>query len=114
MRPMTCPFQLYDHNQSCDYRELPIRYAETRLCSETKHLGDAWPDSVRQFTISEGHIICMPPEQSKRSSGVLDLIDYMLDTLGREKTFGLVLQVDPNNKEKYIDNPEAWSTPKPV
>ena len=111
MRPMTCPFQFMIYKSKLrSYRELPIRYAETSTLFRNEASGEMHGlIRVRQFTISEGHIICMPEQLEEEFRGVLDLIDYMLDTLGlREDIWFRFSKWDPNNKEKYIDNPEAW------
>jgi threonyl-tRNA synthetase len=64
---------------------------------------------LRQFTISEGHLVCMPEQIEEEFDGVVDLINYMMNTLGiKEDITYRFSKWDPNNKEKYIDNPEAW------
>ena len=64
---------------------------------------------VRQFTISEGHLIVTPEQLEEEFKGVVDLINYMLDTLGlKEDITYRFSKWDPNNKAKYIDRPEDW------
>ncbi|NLM39826.1 MAG: threonine--tRNA ligase [Firmicutes bacterium] len=111
LRPMTCPFQFMIYKSKLrSYRELPLRYAETSTLFRNESSGEMHGlIRVRQFTISEGHIICTPEQLEEEFRGVIDLIDYMLNTLGlREDIWFRFSKWDPNNKEKYIDNPEAW------
>ncbi len=112
LRPMTCPFQftIYNADQK-SYRDLPIRYAETSTLFRNESSGEMHGlTRVRQFTISEGHLIVRPDQLEDEFKGVVDLINYMMKTLGIENDVTYRFSKwDPNNKEKYIDNPEAWS-----
>lgn len=111
LRPMTCPFQFMIYNNSLhSYRDLPVRMAETSTLFRNEASGEMHGlIRVRQFTISEGHLIVTPDQLEEEFKGVLDLINYVLDILGiREDISYRFSKWDPNNKEKYIDNPEAW------
>jgi threonyl-tRNA synthetase len=111
LRPMTCPFQFQIYNaRQRSYRDLPLRYAETSTLFRNESSGEMHGlIRVRQFTISEGHLIVRPDQVEDEFKGVVDLINYMMDTLGiREDITYRFSKWDPNNKEKYIDNPEAW------
>ncbi|MFZ5987507.1 MAG: threonine--tRNA ligase [Bacillota bacterium] len=111
LRPMTCPFQFMIYNSKLrSYRDLPVRYAETSTLFRNESSGEMHGlIRVRQFTISEGHLICTPEQLETEFMGVIDLINYMMETLGiREDIWFRFSKWDPNNKEKYIDNPEAW------
>lgn len=111
LRPMTCPFQFQIYNsRQRSYRELPLRYSETSTLFRNESSGEMHGlIRVRQFTISEGHLIVRPDQLEEEFKGVVDLINYMMDTLGiREDITYRFSKWDPNNKEKYIDNPEAW------
>ncbi|MCB2294555.1 threonine--tRNA ligase [Clostridium algoriphilum] len=112
LRPMTCPFQftIYNADQK-SYRDLPIRYAETSTLFRNESSGEMHGlTRVRQFTISEGHLVVTPEQLEDEFKGVVDLINYMLKTLGIENDVTYRFSKwDPNNKEKYIDNPEAWA-----
>lgn len=111
LRPMTCPFQFMIYNSRLhSYRDLPIRMAETSTLFRNEASGEMHGlIRVRQFTISEGHLIVTPDQLEDEFRGVLDLINYMLDTLGiREDISYRFSKWDPKNREKYIDNPEAW------
>lgn len=111
MRPMTCPFQFMIFKSKLrSYREMPLRYAETSTLFRNEASGEMHGlIRLRQFTISEGHIICMPEQLETEFRKVIDLIDYVLDILGlREDIWFRFSKWDPNNKDKYIDNPEAW------
>lgn len=111
LRPMTCPFQfqIYKSRQR-SYRDLPLRYAETSTLFRNESSGEMHGlIRVRQFTISEGHLIVRPDQLEDEFKGVVDLINYVMDTIGiREDITYRFSKWDPNNKEKYIDNPEAW------
>lgn len=111
LRPMTCPFQFIIYNSRLhSYRDLPIRMAETSTLFRNESSGEMHGlIRVRQFTISEGHLIVTPDQLEEEFKGVLDLINYMLDVLGlREDVTYRFSKWDPNDREKYIDNPEAW------
>jgi threonyl-tRNA synthetase len=111
LRPMTCPFQFQIYNsRQRSYRDLPLRYAETSTLFRNESSGEMHGlIRVRQFTISEGHLIVRPDQLEEEFKGVVDLVNYMMNTLGiKEEITYRFSKWDPNNKEKYIDNPEAW------
>ena len=111
LRPMTCPFQFLIYKSKLrSYRELPIRYAETSTLFRNESSGEMHGlIRVRQFTISEGHLICTNDQVESEFKGALDLINFMLDTLGlREDVWYRLSKWDPDNKDKYIGSPEAW------
>ena len=111
LRPMTCPHQFTIYNSKLrSYRDLPIRYSETSTLFRNESSGEMHGlIRVRQFTISEGHLIVRPDQLEEEFKGVINLIDYIMDTLGiREDIWFRFSKWDPANKEKYIDNPAAW------
>ncbi|OPJ62423.1 threonine--tRNA ligase [Clostridium oryzae] len=111
LRPMTCPFQFTVYNASQkSYRDLPIRYGETSTLFRNEASGEMHGlIRVRQFTISEGHLVCTPEQLEDEFKGVVDLIKFMMKTLGiQDDVTYRFSKWDPNNKDKYIDNPEAW------
>ena len=111
LRPMTCPyqFQIYK-NSSKSYRDLPIKYAETSTLFRNETSGEMHGlIRIRQFTISEGHLIVTPEQLETEFKGVLDLINYVMKTLKIENDISYRFSKwDPKDKEKYINNPEAW------
>lgn len=111
LRPMTCPFQyyIYKTNQH-SYRELPIRYGETSTLFRNEDSGEMHGlTRVRQFTISEGHLIVRPDQMVEEFKGCLALAKHCLETLGVEEDVTYHLSKwDPENKEKYIGEPEVW------
>lgn len=111
LRPMTCPFQYYVYkaNQH-SYRELPIRYGETSTLFRNEDSGEMHGlTRVRQFTISEGHLIVRPDQMVEEFKGCLALAKHCLETLGVEEDVTYHLSKwDPENKEKYIGEPEVW------
>jgi threonyl-tRNA synthetase len=111
LRPMTCPFQFTIYNsEQHSYRELPIRYAETSTLFRNESSGEMHGlIRVRQFTISEGHLVVRPDQIEEEFLGVLKLIDHVMDILGIKDDISYRFSKwDPNNKAKYIDNPAAW------
>lgn len=111
LRPMTCPFQYYIYkNSQKSYRDLPIRYAETSPLFRNEDSGEMHGlIRVRQFTISEGHIICTPEQIEEEIKGCVDLIHYTMKKLGiDDKVSFRFSKWDPNNKEKYIGTEEEW------
>ncbi len=111
LRPMTCPFQYYVFkNSQKSYRDLPYRMSETSTLFRAEDSGEMHGlTRVRQFTISEGHLIVRPDQMADEFKGCLALAKYCLETLGlgSEVTYRLS-KWDPNNKEKYIGDEETW------
>ena len=111
LRPMTCPFQYQAYlNRSRSYRDLPLRYNETSTLFRNEASGEMHGlIRVRQFTISEGHLMCTPEQLEDEFKGCLELAIYMLKTLGLyEDVSYRFSQWDPANREKYIGTPEQW------
>ncbi len=111
LRPMTCPFQFMIYNTKLhSYRDLPIRYGETSTLFRNEASGEMHGlIRVRQFTISEGHLVCTPEQLEDEFKGVVDLIKFMMETLGiQEDVTYRFSKWDPKNKEKYIGNEEDW------
>lgn len=111
LRPMTCPFQYHAYlNESRSYRDLPIRYAETSTLFRNESSGEMHGlIRLRQFTISEGHLICTPEQLEPEFKGALDLATYILDSVGLlEDVTYRFSKWDINNKEKYVGTAEEW------
>ena len=111
LRPMTCPFQyyVYKHSQK-SYRDLPIRYGETSTIFRNEDSGEMHGlTRVRQFTISEGHLIVTPEQIEEEFAGCLELARYCLKTLGLEKDVTYRFSKwDPDNKDKYLGEAHQW------
>ncbi len=111
LRPMTCPFQYTIYNNGLkSYRDLPIRYGETSTLFRNEASGEMHGlIRVRQFTLSEGHIVCAPEQLENEFRGVVDLIKYMLKCTGLENDVTYRFSKwDPADTEKYINEPEIW------
>ncbi len=111
LRPMTCPFQYQAYlNKMRSYRDLPLRYAETSTLFRNEASGEMHGlIRVRQFTISEGHLMCTPEQLEDEFKGCLELAIYMLKTLGLyEDVSYRFSQWDPENRDKYIGTDEQW------
>lgn len=113
LRPMTCPFQYYVYkNTQKSYRDLPYRMGETSTLFRAEDSGEMHGlTRVRQFTISEGHLVIRPDQAVEELRGCLDLAHYVLSTLGlaEDVTFRLS-KWDPDNREKYLGDEEYWNT----
>ena len=112
MRPMTCPFQYYVYKAGQhSYRELPLRYSETSTLFRNEDSGEMHGlTRVRQFTISEGHLIVRPDQMVQEFKGCLALAKHCLETLGLQEDVTYHLSKwDPENTEKYIGEPEVWN-----
>ncbi len=117
LRPMTCPFQFMIYKQEQhSYRDLPIRYAETATLARNESSGEMHGlIRVRQFTLADGHIVCTPDQLETEFKNVVDLIKYIMKTLGIDKDISYRFSKwSPEFKEKYIDNPEAWETTETI
>ena len=113
LRPMTCPFQYQVFlNRQRSYRDLPMRLGETSTLFRNEDSGEMHGlIRVRQFTISEGHLVLRPDQLEEEFKGCLDLAKYVLDTVGMlENCSFRFSQWDPNNTAKYEGTAEQWNT----
>ena len=111
LRPMTCPFQYQAYlSEGRSYRDLPLRYNETSTLFRNEASGEMHGlIRVRQFTISEGHLMCTPEQLEDEFAKCLDLTTFMLKTLGLyEDVSYRFSQWDPSDSEKYIGTAEEW------
>ena len=111
LRPMTCPFQYQAYlNRQRSYRDLPLRYNETSTLFRNEASGEMHGlIRVRQFTISEGHLMCTPEQLEQEFKSSLELAIYMLKTLGLYDDVSYRFSKwDPNDTEKYIGTAEQW------
>ena len=113
LRPMTCPFQ-YEifKNGMKSYRDLPKRYGETSTLFRNENSGEMHGlIRVRQFTISEGHLMCTPAQLEQEFKGCLELARYCLKCVGLDKDVSYRFsRWDPRNPDnKYIDDPKQWA-----
>ena len=111
LRPMTCPFQYYVYKaEQHSYRDLPLRYGETSTLFRNEDSGEMHGlTRVRQFTISEGHLIVRPDQMVKEFKDCIALAQYCLQVLGVEEDVTYHLSKwDPKNSEKYIGDAEVW------
>lgn len=112
LRPMTCPFQYQAYlNRKRSYRDLPLRYNETSTLFRNEASGEMHGlIRVRQFTISEGHLMCTPEQLEDEFRKCLELAIFMLKTLGLyEDVSYRFSQWDPNDRAKYIGTEEEWN-----
>ena len=112
LRPMTCPFQYQVYlNRPRSYRELPMRFGETSTLFRNEDSGEMHGlIRVRQFTISEGHLVLRPDQLEEEFRGCVDLAMYMLDAVGlREDCTFRFSQWDPARTDKYEGTPEQWA-----
>lgn len=117
LRPMTCPFQYQVYlNQSRSYRDLPMRLGETSTLFRNEDSGEMHGlIRVRQFTISEGHLVLRPDQLEEEFRGCLNLCKYFLGTVGLlENCTFRFSQWDPNNTQKYEGTPEQWETAQSI
>ena len=112
LRPMTCPFQYQIYKNGLkSYRDLPCRYSETATLFRKEASGEMHGlIRVRQFTLSDGHIVCTPEQIEEEFKRCLELSYYFLDCLGmREDVTFRFSKRGKSNKSKYIDNDKAWN-----
>lgn len=117
LRPMTCPFQYQAYlNRGRSYRDLPLRYNETSTLFRNEASGEMHGlIRVRQFTISEGHLMCTPEQLEGEFKSCLELAIFMLKTLGLyEDVSYRFSQWDPKDTEKYIGTAEQWDEAQSV
>lgn len=117
LRPMTCPFQYQVYlNRKRSYRDLPMRLGETSTLFRNEESGEMHGlIRVRQFTISEGHLVLRPDQLEEEFRGCLELAKYMMETLGlAEDCTYRFSQWDPNNTDKYEGTAEQWDEAQSV
>lgn len=113
LRPMTCPFQFQVYlSETRSYRDLPQRYNETSTLFRNESSGEMHGlIRVRQFTISEGHIACLPEQLEDEFAGCLDLAVYFLTVLGLDEDVTYRFSMwDPQDKDKYIGEAAEWES----
>jgi threonyl-tRNA synthetase len=113
LRPMTCPFQYYVYKASQkSYRDLPYRMGETSTLFRNEESGEMHGlTRVRQFTISEGHLICTPEQVKEEFKNCVSLAKYCLTTLGVEEDVTYRMSKwDPEDTDKYIGTAQEWDT----
>lgn len=112
LRPMTCPFQYQIYKNGLkSYRDLPCRYSETATEFRKEASGEMHGlIRVRQFTLSDGHIICTKEQVEAEFKRCLDLSYYILDCLGMRNDVSYRFSKRGKSKsDKYIDDDEAWN-----
>ena len=117
LRPMTCPFQYQVYlNRARSYRDLPMRLGETSTLFRNEDSGEMHGlIRVRQFTISEGHLVLRPDQLREEFKGCLDLAKYLLGTVGMlDKCTFRFSQWDPANTDKYEGTAEQWNEAQKV
>ena len=113
LRPMTCPFQYYVYmNEQRSYRDLPYRMSETSTLFRNEDSGEMHGlTRVRQFTITEGHIVLRPDQAEEELTRCVELANYVMTTLGVQDDVTYRLSKwDPENKEKYEGDEEYWNS----
>ncbi len=117
LRPMTCPFQYQVFlNRMRSYRDLPMRLGETSTLFRNEDSGEMHGlIRVRQFTISEGHLICTPEQLEEEFRGCVELAKFMMEAIGfdQDVTYRFS-QWDPNDRDKYIGTEEQWNEAQDV
>ena len=111
LRPMTCPFQYYVYKaRQKSYRDLPYRMGETSTLFRNEDSGEMHGlTRVRQFTISEGHLVCMPEQIADEFKNCVNLAKYCLETLGLEEDVTYRMSKwDPENPDKYLGDAAEW------
>lgn len=111
LRPMTCPFQFMIYKNGLkSYRDLPVRYAETATLFRKENSGEMHGlIRIREFTLSDGHIVCTPEQLESEFTACVDMVKYFMTALGFEKDVTYRFSKwDPNNREKYIGDAKDW------
>lgn len=111
LRPMTCPFQFTIYKNGLkSYRDLPVRYAETAIEFRKEASGEMHGlTRIRQFTLSDGHIVCTPDQLEQEFQGAVDLIKYLIGILGLQDDVSYRFsRWDPKDADKYVGTAEDW------
>jgi len=111
LRPMTCPFQYQAYlSENRSYRDLPLRYNETSTLFRNEASGEMHGlIRIRQFTLSEGHLMVTPEQLTDEFKKCVDLASFMLDAVGLNDDVSYRFSKwDPDNKDKYVGSSEEW------
>jgi len=111
LRPMTCPFQYQAYlAENRSYRDLPLRYNETSTLFRNEASGEMHGlIRIRQFTLSEGHLMVTPEQLTEEFKKCVDLAAFMLDAVGLDDDVSYRFSKwDPDNKDKYVGSAEEW------
>lgn len=111
LRPMTCPMHILLYRSELhSYKDLPVRYAETAKQFRNENSGEMHGlIRLREYTLSDGHIIVRPDQIQQVVDECMDLTKYFLQVLKMEEDVSIRLSKwDPANKDKYIDLPDMW------
>ena len=111
LRPMTCPFQYQAYlAENRSYRDLPLRYNETSTLFRNEASGEMHGlIRIRQFTLSEGHLMVTPEQLTEEFKKCVDLASFMLDAVGLDDDVSYRFSKwDPDNKDKYVGSAEEW------
>lgn len=111
LRPMTCPLQFTIYKNGLkSYRDLPVRYAETAIEFRKEASGEMHGlTRIRQFTLSDGHIVCTPDQLEKEFEGAVDLIKYLIGIFGLQEDVSYRFsRWNPNEPDKYVGTAEDW------
>lgn len=112
LRPMTCPFQFTIYKNGLkSYRDLPIRYAETATLFRKEASGEMHGlTRIRQFTLSDGHIVCTPDQLEQEFAGAVDLIRYLMGVLGiQDDVTYRFSRWDEHHPKKYVGTKRDWN-----
>lgn len=110
LRPMTCPHQFMIYaSRPRSYRELPLRYAEIAKQYRKEQSGElSGLMRVMVFSLADAHIICRPDQIEQEFKGVIELITYLMKSLGIKDYWYRFSKWDPKDKKKYVDKPREW------
>ncbi|MFW5782519.1 MAG: threonine--tRNA ligase [Candidatus Muiribacteriaceae bacterium] len=110
LRPMTCPhhFEMYKHKMH-SYNDLPRRFAEVSPLFRFEKSGELTGlIRLRNFTLADAHIICTEEQLRAEFKAVLQLLEYIMQTLGIMDKVWFRASLRDDEKDKYVDNPEMW------
>lgn len=110
LKPMNCPHhcEIYKFRPR-SYKELPIRFAEFGTVYRYEQSGELHGlTRVRGFTQDDAHIFCRPEQVKEEFKKVIDLVLYVFKSLGFNDFTTQISLRDPDNKQKYIGDDEAW------
>jgi len=112
LRPMTCPFQfILFKRKPRSYKDLPKKYGEMATLFRNEQSGELRGlTRIRQFTLADAHILVRPDQLEKEFAEVVDLVDYLMKSLGIKDIWYRFSKWGPKDKAKYIDNPKAWES----
>ena len=110
LKPMNCPHhvQMYASQQR-SYRDLPVKLAEFGTVYRHEKTGELnGLLRVRGLTQDDAHMFCTPDQVEEEFKATLNLVKFVLGSVGLDDYRVQLSLRDSKNKSKYVGTDENW------